>query len=62
VEAFALSVFEKADEEDRAGLADKGTARTFYAGELERTFREPCMLNRGFSREFLRFDGSVRRA
>ncbi|CAM9266339.1 unnamed protein product, partial [Chrysoparadoxa australica] len=28
---FALDVFGKADEEDRAGFADKGTARTFYA-------------------------------
>ena len=31
VEAFALDVFQKADGEDRSGLADKGTARTFYA-------------------------------
>eukprot|EP00953_Heterococcus_sp_UTEX-ZZ885_P022787 12583-Heterococcus_DN1.PRE.8 len=30
-EAFALEVFYKADEEDRAGLADKDTARTFFA-------------------------------
>jgi vacuolar protein sorting-associated protein VTA1 len=30
-EAFALEVFNKADEEDRAGLADKDTARTFFA-------------------------------
>ena len=28
---FALSVFKRADDEDRNGLADKGTARTFYA-------------------------------
>ncbi|CAM9846272.1 unnamed protein product, partial [Heterosigma akashiwo] len=28
---FAHAVFARADEEDRAGLADKGTARTFYA-------------------------------
>ncbi len=28
-EKFAFQVFSKADEEDRAGLADKGTARTF---------------------------------
>ncbi|CAM9310980.1 unnamed protein product [Choristocarpus tenellus] len=28
---FALDEFTKGDEEDRGGLADKGTARTFYA-------------------------------
>ena len=28
---FALSVFKRADDEDRAGMADKNTARTFYA-------------------------------
>ena len=28
-EKFAFQVFSKADEEDRAGLANKGTARTF---------------------------------
>eukprot|EP00608_Synchroma_pusillum_P008234 CAMPEP_0198422618 /NCGR_PEP_ID=MMETSP1452-20131203/2517_1 /TAXON_ID=1181717 /ORGANISM="Synchroma pusillum, Strain CCMP3072" /LENGTH=231 /DNA_ID=CAMNT_0044142891 /DNA_START=23 /DNA_END=714 /DNA_ORIENTATION=- len=31
MEEFARSVFKKADDEDRAGVADKGTARTFYA-------------------------------
>ena len=30
-ERYALEVFNKADEEDRAGLADKDTARTFFA-------------------------------
>ncbi|KAJ0399795.1 hypothetical protein P43SY_002940 [Pythium insidiosum] len=30
-EDFALEVFAKADDEDRAGRADKNTARTFYA-------------------------------
>ena len=29
---WALKDFNAADEEDRAGLADQGTARTFYAG------------------------------
>jgi vacuolar protein sorting-associated protein VTA1 len=29
--SYALSVFEKADDEDRAGVADKGTAKLFYA-------------------------------
>lgn len=33
VEGFALEVFKKADDKDRAGLADKGTARTFYAAD-----------------------------
>ena len=28
---YSLSVFEKADDEDRAGVADKGTAKLFYA-------------------------------
>ena len=31
-ETFALSVFERADEEDRAGIANKETARVFYNG------------------------------
>jgi vacuolar protein sorting-associated protein VTA1 len=30
-ENFALSIFTKADEEDRAGVATKDTAKTFYA-------------------------------
>lgn len=30
-ERFAYNVFSKADDEDRAGLADKNTAKTFYA-------------------------------
>jgi vacuolar protein sorting-associated protein VTA1 len=30
---FALNVFNKADNEDRAGLAGKGTAKTFYAAQ-----------------------------
>ncbi|TMW68832.1 hypothetical protein Poli38472_006300 [Pythium oligandrum] len=30
-EDFALEIFTKADDEDRAGCADKNTARTFYA-------------------------------
>jgi vacuolar protein sorting-associated protein VTA1 len=30
-EKFAFSVFARADEEDRAGNSNKGTARTFYA-------------------------------
>ena len=30
-ERFAYSVFERADEEDRSGAADKNTAKTFYA-------------------------------
>jgi vacuolar protein sorting-associated protein VTA1 len=30
---FAMSVFNKADNEDRAGLAGKGTAKTFYAAQ-----------------------------
>ena len=33
VEGFALEIFKKADDKDRAGLADKGTARTFYAAD-----------------------------
>ena len=31
-ESFAISVFSKADEEDRAGNATRETARTFYTG------------------------------
>lgn len=31
---FALEIFEKADEEDRAGSATKGTAKTFYAAAV----------------------------
>lgn len=31
---WAMKEFNAADEEDRAGLADQGTARTFYAGEI----------------------------
>lgn len=31
---WAMREFNAADEEDRAGLADQGTARTFYAGEF----------------------------
>ena len=30
---FAMNVFNKADNEDRAGLAGKGTAKTFYAAQ-----------------------------
>lgn len=30
-QAYAISVFDKADAEDRAGAADKGTAKLFYA-------------------------------
>ena len=30
---FAMTVFNKADNEDRAGLAGKGTAKTFYAAQ-----------------------------
>lgn len=30
-ERFAYAIFQKADDEDRAGLADKNTAKTFYA-------------------------------
>jgi vacuolar protein sorting-associated protein VTA1 len=30
-ERFAYNVFSKADDEDRAGLSDKNTAKTFYA-------------------------------
>ncbi|KAG2772590.1 hypothetical protein PC129_g3406 [Phytophthora cactorum] len=30
-EDFALEIFSKADDEDRAGMANKSTARTFYA-------------------------------
>ena len=30
---FAMNVFHKADNEDRAGLAGKGTAKTFYAAQ-----------------------------
>ena len=33
-EAFALEVFNKADEEYRAGLADEDTASTFFAAEV----------------------------
>ena len=33
VEGFAFEVFKKADDKDRAGLADKSTARTFYAAD-----------------------------
>jgi hypothetical protein len=33
-ESFALSIFEKADGEDRAGIADKETARCFYNGDF----------------------------
>ena len=31
MESFALEVFQKADDEDRSGRANKATARTFYA-------------------------------
>lgn len=31
-ENFALSVFDMADQEDRAGMANKETARVFYNG------------------------------
>jgi hypothetical protein len=31
VEDFALETFQRADDEDRAGKADKNTAKTFYA-------------------------------
>ncbi|CAE5965668.1 unnamed protein product [Arabidopsis arenosa] len=34
VEGFALSVFAKADKQDRAGRADLGTAKTFYAAAI----------------------------
>lgn len=34
-ENFALAVFEKADEEDRAGMANKETARVFYNGTYQ---------------------------
>ncbi|CAN8326050.1 unnamed protein product [Cochlearia groenlandica] len=34
VEGFALSVFAKADKQDRAGRADKSTAKTFYAARV----------------------------
>jgi hypothetical protein len=34
VEGFALSVFAKADKQDRAGRADLGTAKTFYAASI----------------------------
>jgi hypothetical protein len=39
-ETFALSIFERADEEDRAGMANKETARIFYNGtnDLESLF------------------------
>jgi hypothetical protein len=33
-ENFALSIFERADEEDRAGMANKETARIFYNGRI----------------------------
>jgi vacuolar protein sorting-associated protein VTA1 len=29
--SYAMSVFQKADDEDRAGASDKGTAKLFYA-------------------------------
>ncbi|KAH0941998.1 hypothetical protein HID58_001635, partial [Brassica napus] len=34
VEGFALNVFAKADKQDRAGRADLGTAKTFYAANI----------------------------
>uniref|UniRef100_A0A1J3HHE5 Protein-like protein OF MAMMALIAN LYST-INTERACTING PROTEIN 5 n=1 Tax=Noccaea caerulescens TaxID=107243 RepID=A0A1J3HHE5_NOCCA len=34
VEGFALSVFAKADKQDRAGRADLSTAKTFYAARI----------------------------
>ncbi|MCO5552388.1 hypothetical protein L7F22_005899 [Adiantum nelumboides] len=34
VEGFALSVFAKADKQDRAGRADLSTAKTFYAASI----------------------------
>ncbi|KAL6538453.1 Lipoyl synthase, mitochondrial [Orobanche gracilis] len=34
VEGFALSVFTKADKQDRAGRADMNTAKTFYAASI----------------------------
>ncbi|KAH7300888.1 hypothetical protein KP509_23G002200 [Ceratopteris richardii] len=34
VEGFALSVFAKADKQDRAGRADLNTAKTFYAASI----------------------------
>ncbi|XP_074345926.1 protein HOMOLOG OF MAMMALIAN LYST-INTERACTING PROTEIN 5-like isoform X2 [Apium graveolens] len=34
IEGFALNVFAKADKQDRAGRADKGTAKTFYAASI----------------------------
>ena len=37
MESFALEVFQKADDQDRSGRANKTTARTFYAAS---TFME----------------------
>jgi hypothetical protein len=34
MEGFALSVFAKADKQDRAGRADVNTAKTFYAASI----------------------------
>ncbi|KAL1814836.1 hypothetical protein ACET3Z_017410 [Daucus carota] len=34
IEGFALNVFAKADKQDRAGRADKSTAKTFYAASI----------------------------
>mmetsp|Transcript_16172 Transcript_16172/g.39879 ORF Transcript_16172/g.39879 Transcript_16172/m.39879 type:complete len:453 (+) Transcript_16172:54-1412(+) len=45
VESFALEVFQRADDEDRAGSATKDTAKTFYAAvcflEVTRFFNDP---------------------
>jgi hypothetical protein len=55
-ENFALSIFEKADEEDRAGLSNKETARCFYNGNSHRHLLLGLIL---LSFLFFRYFGSV---
>lgn len=44
---FAMNVFNKADNEDRAGLAGKGTAKTFYAAQSFLQMLEQFATNSG---------------
>ena len=44
---FAMNVFNKADNEDRAGLAGKGTAKTFYAAQSFLQMLEQFATNTG---------------
>lgn len=49
---WAMKEFNTADEEDRSGLADQGTARAFYAGEHISAFggRVSTVVARSFPR------------